>query len=120
MGRYYNGDIDGKFWFAVQSSAVGEQFGAYEQDAGYVKYEIHRDSYNDIIQTLRELRANMQYDRIQEFFNTNNGYNNQTLEEAGINKDEIKTYADYGFGQQVKKWFDDNPDEEYLNYEAEF
>ena len=28
MGRYYDGDIEGKFWFAVQSSDDGEFFGA--------------------------------------------------------------------------------------------
>ena len=27
MGRYYNGDIDGKFWFAVQSSNDADFFG---------------------------------------------------------------------------------------------
>ena len=26
MGRYYQGDIEGKFWFAVQSSADPEFF----------------------------------------------------------------------------------------------
>jgi len=30
MGRYYNGDITGKFWFGVQSSSPMEQFGAVE------------------------------------------------------------------------------------------
>ena len=27
MGRYYNGDIEGKFWFAVQSSNDADFFG---------------------------------------------------------------------------------------------
>lgn len=30
MGRYYNGDITGKFWFGCQSSNPMEQFGAVE------------------------------------------------------------------------------------------
>lgn len=30
MGRYYNGDIKGKFWLATQPSSDAEQFGAYE------------------------------------------------------------------------------------------
>ena len=30
MGRYYTGDIEGKFWFGIQSSTAGERFGAYE------------------------------------------------------------------------------------------
>ena len=27
MGRYYNGDINGKFWFAVQNSNDANHFG---------------------------------------------------------------------------------------------
>ena len=27
MGRYYSGDIEGKFWFAVQSSNAADRFG---------------------------------------------------------------------------------------------
>ena len=30
MGRHYDGDIEGKFWFAVQSSDDGEYFGAID------------------------------------------------------------------------------------------
>jgi len=40
MGRYYNGDIDGKFWFGVQSSDDAEQFGAEAGDAGYIPYSV--------------------------------------------------------------------------------
>ena len=28
MGRYYSGDIEGKFWFGVQSSNAADRFGA--------------------------------------------------------------------------------------------
>ena len=31
MGRYYNGDIEGKFWFAVQSSDDADFFGQQGQ-----------------------------------------------------------------------------------------
>ena len=27
MGRYYSGDIEGKFWFALQSSDAADRFG---------------------------------------------------------------------------------------------
>ena len=30
MGRYYSGDIEGKFWFAVQDSTDASHFGGYE------------------------------------------------------------------------------------------
>ena len=34
MGRYYNGDIEGKFWFAVQSSDDADFFGQ-QGEAGF-------------------------------------------------------------------------------------
>ena len=37
MGRYYHGDIEGKFWFAVQSSDDGEYFGMRESQS-YIEY----------------------------------------------------------------------------------
>ena len=30
MGRYYNGDVEGKFMFAIQGSDAHERFGAVE------------------------------------------------------------------------------------------
>ena len=38
MGRYYSGDIEGKFWFGVQSSDDGEFFGARELEPNYITY----------------------------------------------------------------------------------
>ena len=40
MGRYYNGMIQGKFWFAVQPSNDGEFFGAEERDSNIVNYYV--------------------------------------------------------------------------------
>jgi len=31
MGRYYDGDISGKFWFGVQSSDAADRFGVKGQ-----------------------------------------------------------------------------------------
>ena len=38
MGRYYSGDIEGKFWFGVQSSEIGESFGAIGQEVCNMDY----------------------------------------------------------------------------------
>ena len=40
MGRYYHGDIDGKFWVAVQSSTDADFFGV-EGEATHVNYYFH-------------------------------------------------------------------------------
>ena len=38
MGRYYDGDIHGKFVFGIQSSLAADRFGVTGQDPGYVDY----------------------------------------------------------------------------------
>ena len=43
MGRYYEGDIEGKFWFGVQSSDDGEFFGAQEQESSLIDYVVPND-----------------------------------------------------------------------------
>ena len=47
MGRYYEGDIDGKFWFAIQSSDDGEFFGAEEQDSNWIDYYLDKETFED-------------------------------------------------------------------------
>ena len=37
MGRYYSGDIEGKFWFAIQSSDDADYFGV-EGVSNYLGY----------------------------------------------------------------------------------
>ena len=36
MGRYYTGDIEGKFWFALQSSNAASRFGGVESEPAYI------------------------------------------------------------------------------------
>ena len=121
MSKYYNaGDIDGKFWFAVQPSDAGERFGAVQIEPYYIEYEIDReDSYNDIVKELENIKSRSEIDKIEAMFKKENSYNDDTLKEYGINKKDIREYADYELGKQIKDWFDDNPDEDTLCFQAE-
>ena len=47
MGRYYEGDIDGKFWFAVQDSDDGEFFGAEQQESNWIDYYLDKTSFEE-------------------------------------------------------------------------
>ena len=38
MGRYYEGDIEGKFWFAVQESNDADFFGVTGEQPNYLTY----------------------------------------------------------------------------------
>ena len=42
MGRYYDGDINGKFWFAVQSSDDADFFGV-QGESSYLSYYFSED-----------------------------------------------------------------------------
>lgn len=119
MGRYYDGDINGKFWFAIQPSNVGDRFNQYESNANITTYSIDREEYDDIKDTLRKIKANANYEVITEFFNDNNGYNDKTLNDAGITKEQLSEYADYEFGKKIIDFFDNNPHRDILTYDAE-
>ena len=125
MGRYYNGDIDGKFWFAVQPSNAGERFGAKEISPYYIEYEIDReDSYNDIVKELESIESNGAIKKVDDMFKMlqllkGNGYDDDTLKQYGVKEKDIEEYADYELGKQIKNWFDDNPDRDVLSFQAE-
>ncbi len=119
MGRYYNGDIEGKFWFAVQSSNAGERFGAIEIEPYLIQYEVDRESYKEIVEELAHIKSTSQIDKVEAMFEIVRAYNDDTLKEYGVTKKDISEYADYEMGMKIKNWFDNNPDEEILTFEAE-
>lgn len=119
MGRYYSGDIEGKFMFAVQSSTAGERFGA-EDVTDYINYYISRDEYDNIVKELNDIEKTGAVKRVQDMFaKCENTYSNKIMEENGVSKEDIAEYADWRLGGQIKKWFDDNPEEDGLSFSAE-
>lgn len=80
MGRYYSGDIEGKFWLGIQSSTDGEFFGAVEDDS-------HRDYFADDIETAEKgvetcIKTLGAYkEKIDEFFEDKQTYTKQELAE---------------------------------------
>ena len=51
MGRYYSGDIEGKFWFGIQSSNDADNFGV-EGSCTYIDYFFDEENYDDVIKEL--------------------------------------------------------------------
>ena len=122
MGRYYQGDIEGKFWFGVQSSDDANNFGGSEielQDDGGEVMELEYffnkedlESINEGIQTcitdLGEFKV-----KLDEFFADSTGYNPDELaKHLGITKEKYSTimysYARLQLGNQIKKCVEDN------------
>ena len=53
MGRYYSGDIEGKFAFGAQSSDAADRFGVTGQNPGFIEYD-----YNE--QDMPHLKAELE------------------------------------------------------------
>jgi hypothetical protein len=104
MGRYYSGDIQGKFWFALQSSDAASRFGGEEFEPQYIEYffgEEHLDAVNKEIKNIQESLGD-KIKVLEDFFKTGQGYNDKTLEELGVTHKELNDYADLGMGIQIR------------------
>jgi len=114
MGRYYTGSIEGKFWFAVQSSNAPERFGADEYEPQYIVYNFDRGHIDGIKKELETIETTLVEDlkRLDDFFAQTNGYNTEMIIDwykkeykETINEEEVKDmlveYADYELGKQI-------------------
>lgn len=110
MGRYYSGDIEGKFWFALQNSNAADRFGVCGEEPSYIQYHFEEDNLEDVEAEIKKIEEALgdKVRIIDEFFEANNGYNDQMLEEAGITKEELKEYADLGLGKKIRDCIKDN------------
>ena len=115
MGRYYDGDIKGKFWFGVQASDDADFFGVEGYQPNYLEYNFDTDNLPDIEQgvqnCLTELGENKE--RLDKFFDSlEHGYNDDMIrkhwvERYGVELDDkeignlLKWYARLELGQKI-------------------
>ena len=80
MGRYYHGDIEGKFWFAVQSSTDADFFGV-EGNARFLNYYFDTEDLPKIEEGIKKCKGYLGslLETLNKFFDENNGYNNEML-----------------------------------------
>ena len=102
MGRYYNGNINGKFWFGVQSSDAMEKYGAVEQKHNF-QYKIcgcccddepqEKDycerCFNSYKDHIKEVRDECDEDRVTECFEEDESgcdwlYDKDMFEDQGL------------------------------------
>ena len=55
MGRYYQGDIEGKFVFGAQSSTAADRFGVEGTTPGYVDYNFDTSNLKDLELELKNI-----------------------------------------------------------------
>lgn len=136
MGRRYNGDIEGKFWFAVQSSNDASFFGGQENEPNYLNYYFEKDDLPDIKKGLKKCEKELgkYLKRMNIFFDKNNSYNDIQLakfvdlpivekkcgddfiKESPKVKELLEWYARYGLGKKILKCVEET---NYCEFEAE-
>jgi len=118
MGRYYSGDISGKFWFAVQSSDCADRFGVSGETPNVLNYNFGSDDLEGVEEEIKNIEEALgdKVSIITEFFEKNNSYNDEKLAEAGITKEELSEYADLELGKKIRDCIVENGE---CNFEAE-
>jgi hypothetical protein len=104
MGRYYDGDIEGKFWFGVQSSDDAEFFGAKEREPMFVEYGVEDMAEVDRGLDMCILNLGANKERLDKFFDScEHGYNDEML--IKYYKDKVKLIIDEGFVRKMLIWY---------------
>ena len=110
MGRYYQGDIEGKFWFAIQSSEDANFFGCLGEPR-FLSYGFETEDLPNIEKGLKEcvevLGNNRIRNKLDKFFERKDGYNDEMLmKEFGWSKERVRYlltwYARALLGEQFR------------------
>lgn len=81
MGRYYEGDIEGKFWFGIQSSDDADFFGSAGFQPDHLEYYFDESHLADIQKGLDECsqKLDSKKDILDDFFKAANGYTQEQI-----------------------------------------
>lgn len=109
MGRYYEGDISGKFWFGVQDSQDASFFGVEYHEPQYIEYYFDEDNLKDVEEGIEKCKTALGTIKrdFDKFFKENNRYNDKMIADAGIcNIEEVngllQWYARLGLGIKIR------------------
>jgi hypothetical protein len=128
MGRYYTGDIEGKFMFGVQSSDDANFFGV-EGESRSLDYYYGEDTLPSVEEGVKEcegvLGENLKH--IEQFFKENDSFNDERLakyltKSLGTNVTEenvrfnLEWYARLELGREIRDCIKEHGQ---CNFEAE-
>ena len=112
MGRYYTGDIEGKFAFGVQSSAAADRFGKPGCAPGYLEYYYEDDNMPELKLELKVIEESLGAHKraLQIYFDLYKTEHDapmdfpEYLKKAELPKlteEQYKEYVDYALGRQI-------------------
>ena len=82
LGRYYNGDINGKLWFAIQSSDDADFFGCVGERPESLKYSYHEEDLKRVeegVEKCEKALGKSNEEDLKAFFDENDSYNEEQL-----------------------------------------
>ena len=123
MGRYYDGDISGKFWFGVQSSTDAEFFGV-QGHTTHLSYFFQEDDKDNIKEGISNCERYLKdyKKKLDDFFDGRETYNNKMLMPilgVATEKDVrriLEWYARLELGQEILNCVEKNG---HCSFEAE-
>lgn len=109
MGRYYSGDIEGKFWFGLQSSTAADRFGVPYSEPSCVDYCYERDDLEKVNIEINRIQAKLgdKLSLIKDFYN-NKDSNSEKLESIGVDNHDLSEYADLLLGIKIRDCIKEN------------
>lgn len=122
MGRYINGEIEGKCWFGVQPSDFADRFGQVGVQ-NHIEYTYTDEDLPSVEEELKHIRENLgnYYDMFVKFFQENETYTDKELRNyLKVDEDKkqylLREYADYKFGVRLRDYLKENA---YCSFEVE-
>ena len=108
MGRWYAGDIEGKFLFEIQSSDAADRFGVTGYQPEELYYHFDEDSLPGIKQELKNIEDKLGDNlvKMRKFFDENDTYSGEKLAEylkveLDVAQKMLKDYADFELGLKI-------------------
>ena len=102
MGRYYSGDIEGKFLFSIQSSDAADRFGVVGQSPATLIYSFGTEDLENVENELRKIikKFGAKFFKIRKFNSRN--FNCESLNKE-IKHDDLSEFADLKLGFQIRR-----------------
>jgi len=127
MGRYYSGDIDGKFAFGIQNSDAADRFGVIGQPPEYLQYNYSENDLEELQKELKHIEDTFgpQKQALKIYFDL---YKTQDdaplsfasyLEKGGLpelTENQLSEYYDYLLGRKILECIQETG---YCSFDAE-
>jgi len=112
MGRYYSGDIEGKFAFAIQNSDAADRFGVTGQTPNFIEYYYNEDNLEELQKELKNIEDAFgpQKQALKTYFDLYKTQDDAPLsftsyiEKGGLpelKESQLSEYYDYLLGRKI-------------------